>query len=109
MQQNKKLPFLDYKNYFENKILNYCDEHIGEKVLFPLFVNFWLEENCHLDKKNLVIITSDILKSLVEKNVLEEISVEESVRNKEFENGYTLYEILKHRKLVYTNKKFKRL
>ena len=99
MRNKKRFYFSDYKKQFEKKIYSYCDENVGEKFLFPIFVNFWPEENCLIRKKNLAMITSEIIENLINKNVLKEIPVE-------FGNGYGFYEVLKHRRLTSKKKKF---
>ncbi len=85
---------------FVRNIYNYCDENIGEKILFPVFVNLWPENYCSISKKDLTEITSKLIKKLMnrEEKILKDIS-----NKKNFENVYGLYEILPHKELVRKN------
>jgi len=77
----------------EKRIYSYCDSHIGEKALFPFFVNLWPEIDSTITKKELADLTTKIIYKLKKKNVLEEIP-------KNFDNVYGMYKILKHDLLI---------
>ena len=79
------------KNYikFVRGIYSYCDENVGEKVLFPFFMNYWPEIDCKIQKKDLAFLTSKIANRLVSRKVLKEVE-------KDFENVYGMYKILRH-------------
>jgi len=80
--------------HFVKEIYTYCDNHSEEKVLFPAFVNLW-DDNEHINKKDLVVITSNILFGLLNKNIIIETAQKSGA-----ENGYGLYKILPHENLV---------
>lgn len=92
---------------FVNEIYNYCDENIGEKGLFSLFINLWNEEK-FIIKKDLIGITEKIINDLIKEGVLIEIEKPE-----ELESPYGYYEIKPHSDLVknngYIRKKMKML
>ncbi len=79
----------DYVKFFAKKIYDYCDKHVGEKVLFPVFMNFWREDEYTIKKKDLACLTSKIIRELVSEKILKEIP-------KDFESVYGMYEILEH-------------
>ena len=82
------------KNYIEfaRKIYSYCDNHVGERILFPFFMNCWPEEMT-IEKKDLARYTSKIVNRLILKNILKEIP-------KDFDNLYGMYKVLEHEKLI---------
>ena len=84
---------------FVREIYSYCDNHIGEEVLFPFFVNCLSEIECVIEKRDLVSYTSEIASKLILKNVLKEVP-------KKFENFYGMYKVLPHERLI---KKIKNL
>jgi hypothetical protein len=45
---------------FVNGIYRYCDENVGNKVLFSLFINLWNEDK-FIIKKDLIGITEKLL------------------------------------------------
>lgn len=77
---------------FVRGVYSYCDNHIGEEVLFPLFINCWPEEII-IKKKDLVIYTSKIVSKLISEDVLKEVP-------KGFDNVYGLYKILEHERFT---------
>jgi len=97
MRIKKIFYFSDYKKQFEKKGYSYCDENVGDKSLFPFFMDFWPHEDYLIRKRNLAVITSKIVENLINKKVLKEIPVE-------FGNGYGFYEVLKHRRLIQKKK-----
>ncbi len=89
------------KNYikFVKNIYSYCDENIGEKILFPFFMYFWPEIDCTVEKRDLAFYTSKIVSRLILKGALKEIS-------KSFDNVYGMYEILENEPLFCSNPNF---
>ena len=83
------------QNYikFVREIYSFCDENIGEKILFPFFMNLWPEIDCTIEKKDLAFHTSKIVSRLISKRILKEIP-------KSFDNAHGMYEILKHEKFI---------
>jgi len=83
--------------HFVRGIYTYCDKHVGEKALFPVFANFWDEngEVEHVSRRDLAILTSKIISRLLDKNILMEIP-----KDDRSQNSYGLYEILSHETLV---------
>lgn len=97
-----------YHNYYYKKIrkeiYDYCDMNQPTKpkekvlILFPAFVDYAGGfRNGHISKRDLVFLVSKVLDNLIDKNVLE-IS-----REKEKDNGYAFYKILRHENLVEHN------
>lgn len=78
---------------FVRKIYSFCDDNIGEKVLFPFFMNCWSEIDCTIEKKDLAVHTSKIVSKLISENILKEVP-------KNFYNAHGMYEVLKHEKLI---------
>lgn len=77
---------------FREEIYFYCDYNIGSDVLLPAFVNLWpenKEEKRTIAKRDLVVITSNILKELVNQRVLR-------VVYKENPSVYAFYRVRKH-------------
>jgi hypothetical protein len=91
--------------HFVREIYTYCDKHINEKALFPVFVNFWDEngEAEHTSKKDLAILTSKIISRLLEKKVLIEIP-----KYERFHVPYGLYKILPHEDLMRSDELFEK-
>jgi len=84
----KSFIFIQEKyNLFKNKISDYCKNNVGEKVLFPLFVNLSPKLEMKITPKNLTILTSKIINELIQEKRLKEIP-------KKFENVYGMYKIL---------------
>ena len=78
------------KNYikFVREIYSYCDENIGERILFPFFMNCWPESDYTIQKRDLASLTSKIVNRLISEKVLKEVK-------KNFDNVYGMYEILR--------------
>jgi hypothetical protein len=83
---------------FEKKIYTYCDNNIGNKVLFSGFEWLYTEPE-KVIPRDLVNLTGIIVRDLVEKNILKEVPKEKA----EHESVYGLYEILPHEKLIKEN------
>jgi hypothetical protein len=83
--------------HFVREIYTYCDKHVDEKALFPVFVNFWDEngDSEYISKRDLTKLTSKIISKLLEKNVLLEIP-----KDIKSHNPYGLYKILPHKDLM---------
>jgi hypothetical protein len=78
---------------FENKIYTYCDNNIGNKVLF-LGLNWLYSEPEKITPQDLVNLTGIIIRDLIGKNILKEVEKQEN------ESVYALYEILPHERLI---------
>jgi hypothetical protein len=106
------------KNYstFEKNIHTYCDNNELENVLFPAFVNLW-DEDFPIEKKDLVIVTSNIINNLLKKGILQRVfqgyDIDCEVFRKDefgeyveipykdcFEDGYGLFKVMPHEDLV---------
>lgn len=85
---------------FKEKIYKYCDNNIGNKILFLGFESIYTSHD-KITPKDLVNLTEIIIHDLIEKNILRE------VEKKEYESVYALYEILPHEKLIKDNLKRK--
>jgi len=83
--------------HFIREIYTYCDKNVGEKALFPVFVNFWDENGDveYVSRKNLAKLTSEIISRLLDKKVLMEIP-----KDNKSHNPYGLYKILPHENLM---------
>ncbi|MCX6749923.1 MAG: hypothetical protein NTZ83_00530 [Candidatus Pacearchaeota archaeon] len=82
----------DY-SYFEKEIYRYCDENIGEKVLFSVFTNLWREEE-FIIKKDLIGITEKIINDLIKRGILIDMEKPEKLEGfYELESPYGYYEI----------------
>jgi hypothetical protein len=83
--------------HFVRGIYTYCDKHVGEKALFPVFTNFWDEngEAEHVSRRDLAILTSKIICKLLERKVFVEIP-----KDTKFHTPYGLYKILPHENLM---------
>ena len=86
--KNNQLSFRYAHSKFIENIYNYCDKHVGKSVLVPVFMNLWPNINFNITKKELAVLTSEILYSLIEKKVIKDVF------EKKFENFYAMYEIL---------------
>lgn len=88
---------------FRENISKYCDDNIGERVLFTAFTHL-----CPLPKKsdkksivdslspkNLSSLTSRIVNDLIDEGILKEVNKPDDLRT-----GYGRYEILPHEKLI---------
>ncbi len=76
----------------KERIYRYCDDNIGNKILFTGFE--WLHLKYEkITPKDLVNFTGIIVRDLIGKKILREVE-------KEFESVYALYEILPHEKLI---------
>ena len=82
------------KGRFPNFIYEYCDLNVGDKVLFPFFMNFYPESGKR-NKKSLARYTSKIVNELVWEGVLGDIS-----NQKKSSNPYGYYVVLKHENLL---------
>jgi hypothetical protein len=95
-----------YSN-FEKEICIFCDENVGAKGLFSVFLNLW-DEKKPFSKKNLIGLTEKIINDLIKQEILTEIEKPE-----ELESPYGYYEILRHEDLIekngYIRKKLKYL
>jgi len=82
-------------NNFKEEIFFYCDScEVNSEILFPAFVELWPESNkTKFSKKELSILTSDILNELIDKGVL-------CINGKKSDNLYAFYTVLPHRALV---------
>jgi hypothetical protein len=81
---------------FREEIYFYCDYNVGSDVLFPAFVNLWPENNDKkkaMTKRDLVLITSNILHELVDRDVLKTMHKEDST-------VYSCYNVLPHEFLL---------
>jgi len=89
----------EYINFIKN-IYSYCDNNIEEEMLFPAFLNLWREneESSYITKKDLAVLTSNIISHLLNKNVLSVIHSDTSS-----EDAYGFYKILSHENLVRNN------
>jgi hypothetical protein len=88
------------KDKFAKDIYEYCDSHIGDKVLSLVFSNFYPEEKL-TEKRNKSFVaryTSSIVRELVQEGVLKEVK-----KSSKFNNPYGMYKILKHEDLVDKN------
>jgi hypothetical protein len=83
-----------YVREFEKRIYEYCDNNVGQKVLFTGFEYLW-PPNHDVAPKDLAILTSRILNELAEKGILREIRKEG-----DFDVPYGMYKILPHKKLI---------
>lgn len=94
-------------SHFVNEIYKYCDENVGEKVLFSVFTNLYNEEK-FIIKRDLVGITEKIINNLIKEEILIEI-----VKPKGLESFYGYYEVKPHEDLMkkngYIKKKIKML
>lgn len=81
------------KEQFRKCICKYCDNNIGEKLLFPAFTNLYSQLKHEIAPKNLGVLTSEIVNDLIKRKVLIEVP-------KEFENLYGMYRILPHKRLI---------
>jgi hypothetical protein len=97
--------------HFVKEVYSYCDNNIGQKILFPAFTNLWDEngeENTHISKKDLAIIASKIVTRLLERKILNVIP-----KDGKSYNPYGFYKILEHKNLMHytdlTEKKMKTL
>jgi hypothetical protein len=84
----------------KERIYKYCDDNIGNKILFPgfVFTGFdWLYHN-KISPQNLTNLIGIIIRDLTEKKILKEVE-------KDFESLYAMYEILPHEKLFKKIKK----
>jgi hypothetical protein len=86
--------------HFVREIYSYCDRHIGEEALFPVFVNLWHEngEESYIAKKDLAVFTSNIISHLLDKKVLSVIHSNTSPKD-----AYGFYKILPHEDLMRYN------
>jgi hypothetical protein len=81
---------------FKEEIYFYCDYNIGSEIMIPAFINLWPEgkkEIKGIPKRDLVVITSNILHDLVDKQVLEVI-------HKKDPCAYAFYRVLPHEFLL---------
>lgn len=90
-------------SHFVNEICRYCDENVGEKALFSVFINLWdenkfLNEDKGIHKKNLIGLTEKIINDLIKKDILIEIRKPEKL-----DSFYGYYEIKPHADLVKNN------
>ena len=83
----------ELKEEFKKCMYKYCDNNIGEKLLFPAFTNLYSQLKHEIAPKNLGVLTSEIVNDLIKRKVLIEVP-------KEFENLYGMYEILFHKRLI---------
>ena len=108
---------------FELSIHEFCDYHIGEKVLFTFFMSLWPFEDVDkegelriftkaLKNKDIAVFTSRVLAKLLRNNVLTEVDMplrtngeyqfllpKGTIRVPYF-SGHPYYEILPHEPLV---------
>lgn len=93
--------------HFVREIYSYCDRNVGEEVLFPAFVNLWHEngEDTHITKKDLSVLTSNIISHLLNKNKKKKrqkiLSAIHSITNPQ--DAYGFYKILPHEDLMRSN------
>jgi len=103
--------------HFVREIYSYCDENIGEKVLFPAFMNLWDEngEASYISRKDLAVLTSKIISRLLNKD--KKKKREKILRvihsNYKLHDAYGFYKIRSHKNLMHytdlTEKKMKLL
>ncbi len=84
---------------FRKEIYKYCDDNVGEKILFTGFTNLYIQLEHEITPKNLASLTSEIIHELIGRKILIEVP-------KEFESVYGMYEILPHEKLIKDDKKY---
>jgi hypothetical protein len=85
---------------FKEEIYFYCDCNIDSEIetLFPAFMNLWPEpainsKKKQISKKNLAILTSNILDELINKEILK-------IVNKNAPSVYAFYKIFPHDYLI---------
>jgi len=76
---------------FYKDICMYCDNNIGEQVLFTAFSHLWNSSEQIIPQK-LADLTSRILNNLEDRSIIREIRKSE----KRFYDFYPMYEILPH-------------
>jgi hypothetical protein len=87
---------------FRDEIYSYCDNcEINSEVLFPAFMEL-LPDGISISRKDLAVITSDILNELIDKRVL-------GINGRKSNNPYAFYKVLPHEPLMdylgFVNKK----
>ncbi len=102
---------------FEMRIYQFCDEHVGEKLLFPVFVGLYpinpkeeVSDSRDICGKLLNMLTSRILDGLASNGILREVPLPVRVDEEygflvprakvPYFSGYPYYEILPHEPLV---------
>jgi hypothetical protein len=91
----------DYESFITN-LYSYCDNHVGERVLLPAFVNLWNGEFFNGDEKEEItkqkkyVNTCRLVNKLVSDKILKEVP-----KQKGFESIYPRYQILKHEDLIW--------
>ena len=82
------------KEQFKKEIYEYCDNNVRKRILFPGFTSLWtLSRKERITPKDLALLTSEIINSLVKEKILIEVP-------KKFESVYGMYKILPHKKLM---------
>ena len=76
---------------FRKKIYRYCQDNIGEEILFTGFEYMWPWQNSDISPKNLAMLTSRILNDLIKEKIIIEVP-------KEVESVYGMYKVLPHEK-----------
>lgn len=82
---------------FEENIHKYCDNKIGEKILFTGFEFMWPRNSTQKlpNRQELSELTGKIIGNLICRKVLKEVEKEEG-----YESVYGLYEIQAHAPLI---------
>lgn len=83
---------MEDEDEFRKEVYRYCDNRVGEEVLFPVFPNLWLTSGyTPVAPKDLVSLVGGITSDLVNKGVLERLPVG---------GFYEMYKILPHERLT---------
>jgi hypothetical protein len=79
---------------FKREIYEYCDNNVRKRILFTGFTFLWaLSGKERITPKDLALLTSEIINSLVKEKILIEVP-------KKFESVYGMYKILPHEILM---------
>lgn len=83
---------------FEERVYRFCDNNVGEEVLFTGFVHLWPKqiELCPREEiihPKIIFYTNNVINKLLRLNVLREIP-------KDFDTFYPMYNILAHDSLI---------
>lgn len=76
---------------FRKEIYRYCQNNVGEEILFTGFEYMWPQKNSDISPKNLAMLTSRILNDLIKEKIIIEVP-------KKVESVYGMYKILPHKK-----------
>jgi hypothetical protein len=76
---------------FRKNIYEYCQENVGEEILFTGFEYLWPRQNSDMSPRDLAKLTSQILSGLIKEKIIIEVP-------KKVESVYGMYKILPHEK-----------